>query len=62
MDTPGFVVGTNAEKKGAPGWIMNFMNSTSLVNWMPPVAPSRALRPAVSARSAGAAEAPPAGR
>ena len=28
MDTPGFVVGTDAERKGAPGWIMNFMNST----------------------------------
>jgi methylmalonyl-CoA decarboxylase subunit alpha len=32
MDTPGFAVGTNAEKKGAPGWIMNFMNSTCLVS------------------------------
>ena len=31
MDTPGFVVGTDAERKGAPGWIMNFMNSTCLV-------------------------------
>ena len=31
MDTPGFVVGVDAERKGAPGWIMNFMNSTSLV-------------------------------
>ena len=31
MDTPGFVVGTNAERKGAPGWIMNFMNSTCLL-------------------------------
>lgn len=31
MDTPGFTVGTNAERKGAPGWIMNFMNSTCLV-------------------------------
>lgn len=31
MDTPGFVVGTDAEKKGAPGWIMNFMNATCLV-------------------------------
>lgn len=31
MDTPGFVVGTDAERKGAPGWIMNFMNCTSLV-------------------------------
>lgn len=32
MDTPGFVVGTDAEKKGAPGWIMNFMNCTCLVS------------------------------
>lgn len=31
MDTPGFVVGVDAERKGAPGWIMNFMNSTSLM-------------------------------
>ncbi|PPR63912.1 MAG: putative propionyl-CoA carboxylase beta chain 5 [Alphaproteobacteria bacterium MarineAlpha4_Bin2] len=31
MDTPGFVVGTEAERKGAPGWIMNFMNSSCLV-------------------------------
>jgi len=31
MDTPGFVVGTDAERKGAPGWIMNFMHATSLV-------------------------------
>ncbi|MCZ6627693.1 MAG: methylmalonyl-CoA carboxyltransferase [SAR324 cluster bacterium] len=31
MDTPGFVVGVDAERKGAPGWIMNFMNSTSLI-------------------------------
>ena len=31
MDTPGFVVGTDAERKGAPGWIMNFMNCTCLV-------------------------------
>lgn len=30
MDTPGFVVGTGAEKKGAPGHIMNLMNATSL--------------------------------
>ncbi|MAH83606.1 MAG: methylmalonyl-CoA carboxyltransferase [Rhodospirillaceae bacterium TMED8] len=30
MDTPGFVVGTEAEKRGAPGWIMNFMNATCL--------------------------------
>ena len=32
MDTPGFVVGTDAERKGAPGWIMNFMNATCLVS------------------------------
>lgn len=31
MDTPGFVVGTDAERKGAPGQIMNFMNATCLV-------------------------------
>lgn len=31
MDTPGFVVGMEAERKGAPGWIMNFMNSSCLV-------------------------------
>jgi acetyl-CoA carboxylase carboxyltransferase component len=31
VDTPGFVVGTDAERKGAPGHIMNFMNSTCLV-------------------------------
>lgn len=31
VDTPGFVVGTDAERKGAPGWIMNFMNSTCLL-------------------------------
>ena len=30
MDTPGFVVGTGAEKKGAPGYIMNLMNATCL--------------------------------
>jgi acetyl-CoA carboxylase carboxyltransferase component len=30
MDTPGFVVGTEAEKRGAPGWIMNFMNTACL--------------------------------
>jgi acetyl-CoA carboxylase carboxyltransferase component len=30
MDTPGFVVGTDAERKGAPGWIMNFMNAMCL--------------------------------
>jgi len=32
IDTPGFVVGTEAERKGAPGWIMNFMNATCLVS------------------------------
>ncbi|MBC7781140.1 MAG: methylmalonyl-CoA carboxyltransferase [Proteobacteria bacterium] len=31
MDTPGFVVGLEAERRGAPGFIMNFMNATSLV-------------------------------
>jgi acetyl-CoA carboxylase carboxyltransferase component len=31
LDTPGFVVGKDAEKKGAPGWIMNMMNCTSFV-------------------------------
>ena len=31
VDTPGFVVGTDAERKGAPGHIMNFMNCTSFV-------------------------------
>ncbi|ESR25647.1 acyl-CoA carboxylase subunit beta [Lutibaculum baratangense] len=30
MDTPGFVVGTDAERRGAPGQIMNFMNATCL--------------------------------
>lgn len=30
MDTPGFVVGTDAERRGAPGHIMNFMNATCL--------------------------------
>ncbi len=30
MDTPGFVVGLEAERKGAPGWIMNFMNTACL--------------------------------
>ena len=30
MDTPGFVVGTDAERRGAPGAIMNFMNATCL--------------------------------
>ena len=31
IDTPGFVVGKEAERRGAPGHIMNFMNATSLV-------------------------------
>jgi acetyl-CoA carboxylase carboxyltransferase component len=31
IDTPGFVVGKDAERKGAPGLIMNLMNATSLV-------------------------------
>jgi acetyl-CoA carboxylase carboxyltransferase component len=31
MDTPGFVVGMDAERRGAPGHIMNFMNATCLV-------------------------------
>lgn len=31
MDTPGFVVGTEAERQGAPGWIMNFMNTACLI-------------------------------
>lgn len=30
MDTPGFVVGTEAERRAAPGWIMNFMNTATL--------------------------------
>ncbi|TCT03728.1 acyl-CoA carboxylase subunit beta [Paralcaligenes ureilyticus] len=30
VDTPGFVVGAEAERKGAPGQIMNFMNATCL--------------------------------
>lgn len=31
IDTPGFVIGKDAERKGAPGWIMNMMNATSFV-------------------------------
>jgi acetyl-CoA carboxylase carboxyltransferase component len=31
IDTPGFVVGKDAERKGAPGWIMNMMNATSFI-------------------------------
>jgi acetyl-CoA carboxylase carboxyltransferase component len=31
IDTPGFVVGKDAERKGAPGLIMNLMNATSLI-------------------------------
>jgi len=30
VDTPGFVVGLEAERRGAPGQIMNFMNATCL--------------------------------
>ncbi|HVL59609.1 MAG TPA: carboxyl transferase domain-containing protein, partial [Burkholderiaceae bacterium] len=30
VDTPGFVIGTDAERKRAPGKIMNFMNALSL--------------------------------
>jgi acetyl-CoA carboxylase carboxyltransferase component len=30
MDTPGFVVGMDAERRGAPGHIMNFMNATCM--------------------------------
>jgi len=31
VDTPGFVIGTEAEKDGAPGKIMNFMNAMTLL-------------------------------
>ncbi len=31
LDTPGFVVGKDAEHRAAPGWIMNMMNATSFV-------------------------------
>jgi len=31
LDTPGFVVGKDAERKAAPGWIMNMMSCTSFV-------------------------------
>jgi acetyl-CoA carboxylase carboxyltransferase component len=31
LDTPGFVVGKDAERKGVPGLIMNMMNSTCLI-------------------------------
>jgi methylmalonyl-CoA decarboxylase subunit alpha len=31
VDTPGFVIGTEAERRRAPGRIMNFMNALSLV-------------------------------
>ena len=31
VDTPGFQIGTEAEKDGAPGKIMNFMNAMTLV-------------------------------
>ena len=30
VDTPGFVIGTDAERKRAPGKIMNFMNALAL--------------------------------
>jgi len=30
VDTPGFIIGTDAERKRAPGKIMNFMNALSL--------------------------------
>src|SRR6185369_17845979 len=30
VDTPGFIIGTEAEKRRAPGKIMNFMNALSL--------------------------------
>jgi acetyl-CoA carboxylase carboxyltransferase component len=32
VDTPGFVIGTEAERDGAPGKIMNFMNAMTLVS------------------------------
>ena len=32
VDTPGFVIGTEAERKRAPGKIINFMNALSLVS------------------------------
>jgi acetyl-CoA carboxylase carboxyltransferase component len=32
VDTPGFQIGTEAEKAGAPGKIMNFMNAMTLVS------------------------------
>ncbi len=32
VDTPGFVIGTDAERDGAPGKIMNFMNAMTLVS------------------------------
>ena len=31
VDTPGFQIGTEAERSGAPGKIMNFMNAMTLV-------------------------------
>lgn len=31
VDTPGFQIGTDAEREGAPGKIMNFMNAMTLV-------------------------------
>jgi acetyl-CoA carboxylase carboxyltransferase component len=32
VDTPGFVIGTEAERDGAPGKIMNFMNAMTLLS------------------------------
>ena len=32
VDTPGFAIGTEAERKRAPGKIMNFMNALQLVH------------------------------
>lgn len=31
VDTPGFMIGLDAEREGAPGKIMNFMNATTLI-------------------------------
>jgi acetyl-CoA carboxylase carboxyltransferase component len=31
IDTPGFVIGKDAERRAAPGWIMNMMNAASFV-------------------------------
>src|SRR4029079_12741927 len=32
VDTPGFIIGTEAEKRRAPGKIMNFMNALQMVS------------------------------